>query len=172
MSEVNPTAAALLGLLHGGEATAYQLWSAARCFIGDFWTITRSQAYRELAALADRGLVEAQPPGPRSSRPYLLTDAGRAVFAEWLTEPPGTEHIRYPLLLTLSFGSFLTDERLLELVAGRRAEHESRLGRYQEFSDDENLDKYQRATVRFGLHYERAVLAWMDELGDILSRDR
>ncbi|WP_310723357.1 hypothetical protein [Streptomyces sp. N2A] len=45
---------------------------------------------------------------------YRLTDSGRAAFAEWLVVPPGPENIRYPLLLTLSFGQFLDDDRLLE----------------------------------------------------------
>src|SRR5262249_34969697 len=102
MDDVNPTAAALLGLLHAGEATGYQLWDTARTFIGDFWTVTRSQAYRELARLAERGMVQAQPTRARSARPYRLTDSGRAAFAEWLAVPPGPENIRYPLLLALS----------------------------------------------------------------------
>ncbi|MFJ9419367.1 PadR family transcriptional regulator [Streptomyces sp. NPDC101227] len=168
MVDVNPTAAALLGLLHGGEATGYQLWDAARMFIGDFWTVTRSQAYRELAKLAAHGMVEAQPTRARSARPYRLTDSGRAAFAEWLAVPPGPENIRFPLLLALSFGRFLDDDRLLEYVAEHRSAHAERLRRYQEFDADPMFDKYQRSTLRFGLHYERAVLAWMDELPGIL----
>ncbi|MFD8542225.1 PadR family transcriptional regulator [Streptomyces sp. NPDC059649] len=168
MNDVNPTAAALLGLLHGGEATGYQLWDAARTFIGDFWTVTRSQAYRELARLEERGMVQAQPIRARSARPYRLTDSGRAAFAEWLAVPPGPENIRYPLLLTLSFGQFLDDDRLLEYVAAHRSAHAERLRRYEEFDADPLFDRYQRSTLRFGIHYERAVLAWMDELPGIL----
>jgi hypothetical protein len=36
MADLNPTAAALLGLLHGDDASGYELWNAAREFIGDF----------------------------------------------------------------------------------------------------------------------------------------
>ena len=59
MTELNATAAALLGLLHGKDASGYELWSAAREFIGDFWTVTRSQVYRELTALSGRGPARA-----------------------------------------------------------------------------------------------------------------
>src|SRR3982751_2431193 len=64
-TEVNATAAALLGLLEGGPATGYALVGAAQEFFGDFWTITRSQVYRELAAMAERGLVTAGDTRPR-----------------------------------------------------------------------------------------------------------
>ena len=52
-SGVNPTAAALLGLLHDGPMTGGQLMAAAQRRLGSFWSMTRSQVYRELPALAD-----------------------------------------------------------------------------------------------------------------------
>ncbi|WP_314176960.1 PadR family transcriptional regulator [Streptomyces winkii] len=171
-ADLNPTAAALLGFLHDGEASGYELVRTATELIGDFWTLTRSQVYRELSALADRGLVRAEPVGPRSRQPYRLTDAGRAAFAEWLARPPGGEQIRYPLLLTMAFGSMLERERLLEFVAEHRAVHESRLRRYRETCEADGLDPYEKATLAFGLRYEQAVLDWMDELPSILSGGR
>src|SRR5690348_4915463 len=79
-TDVNATAAALLGLLDDGPATGYDLVGAAQEFLGDFWTVTRSQVYRELAAMADRGLVTAGAAGPRDRRPYQVTAEGRAAF--------------------------------------------------------------------------------------------
>lgn len=131
-TELNASAASLLGFLHAGEASGYELVKLAEKLIGDFWTLTRSQVYRELATLADRGLVRAGPAGPRARQPYRLTDEGRTAFAEWVTRPPGTEQIRYPLLLTIAFGSAVERERLLEFVAEHRALHESRLADYRE----------------------------------------
>jgi len=172
VSELNPTAASLLGFLHAGDYSGYDLVGVAQLFIGDFWTLTRSQVYRELKALAERGLVEAGEAGPRARRPYRLTQAGRSAFAEWVAQPPGTEQIRYPLLLTISFGSWLGPERLLELVAEHRGLHEERLRSYLALDADATVEHepYQRATLAFGIHYERAVLAWMDELPGILTR--
>ncbi|MFC1431756.1 PadR family transcriptional regulator [Streptacidiphilus sp. N1-3] len=167
--ELNPTAASLLGFLHAGPASGYELMGTAEVFIGDFWSLTRSQVYRELAALAERGLVAVGATGARSRRPYRLTEAGREAFAAWLAEPPGTEQIRYPLLLTLAFGEHLDTERLLSYVAAHREEHRRRLAEYQATAATPGLDRYQRATLTFGTHYERAVLAWMDELPDLLS---
>lgn len=171
-TELNPTAASLLGFLHAGEASGYELLGTAHAFIGDFWSLTRSQVYRELAALAERGLVEVGTTGARSRRPYRLTDAGRSAFAAWLAEPPGAEQIRYPLLLTLAFGAHLDTSRLLGYIAAHRKEHERRLADYLTTAEASGLDPYQRATLSFGIHYERAVLAWTDELPALLQPPR
>jgi DNA-binding PadR family transcriptional regulator len=170
MTELNSTAAALLGFLRTQDASGYELWGAARDFIGDFWTVTRSQVYRELTALNDRGLIEAQPVGPRSRRAYRLTEEGRAAFAEWLARPPGPEQIRYPLLLTLAFGASLDPGTLLGYIEAHRLAHEQRLAAYRELAAAKGLDPYQQATLGFGLHYEQAVLAWMEELPAALTR--
>ena len=169
MAKLNPTAASLLGFLLAGEASGFELVDIAEGLIGDFWSLTRSQVYRELATLAELGLVEAGPTGARSRRPYRLTEAGREAFNAWLAQPPGPEQIRFPLLLTLAFGASGDRERLLGFVAAHRAESERRLARYRELAQAGGLDPYQRATLSFGLHYEQAVLAWAEEVPAILA---
>jgi DNA-binding PadR family transcriptional regulator len=169
MAKLNPTAASLLGFLHAGEASGFELVEIADGLIGDFWSLTRSQVYRELATLAEHGLVQAGPTGPRSRRPYRLTEAGREAFTAWLAQPPGPEQIRFPLLLTLAFGASGDRERLLGYVAEHRAEHERRLAEYRETAQAGGLDPYQQATLAFGVHYEQAVLAWMEEIPAILT---
>jgi DNA-binding PadR family transcriptional regulator len=169
MADLNPTAASMLGFLHNGPASGYELVKIAQLVIGDFWSLTRSQVYRELAGLADRGLVQAQPTGPRARRPYQLTEAGRAAFAAWLSQPPGTEQIRYPLLLTLSFGSMLDRDRLLGYIDAHRGIHEQRLATYRGMVAAGVADQYLRATLVFGIRYEEAVLGWISELPAILA---
>ncbi len=79
---LNATAGSLLGFLHEGPMTGYDLVAVARNRIGDFWSLTQSQVYRELAAMAEDGLVAAGQRGRRDRRPYELTDAGRAAFKD------------------------------------------------------------------------------------------
>lgn len=81
---LNATAASLLGFLHEGSMTGWDMVATAQQRIGSFWTLTQSQVYRELATMARSGLVEAGPPGPRERKPYSITAAGRAAFAEWI----------------------------------------------------------------------------------------
>jgi DNA-binding PadR family transcriptional regulator len=172
--ELNSTAASLLGFLHYGPQTGWDLVKMAEALIGDFWSLTRSQVYRELAAMAEHGLIEAGPVGRRERRPYSLTDEGRAAFVAWVQREPGPETIRFPLLLTVTFGRHLPPERLEMFLQRHRRQHADRLAEYERshaqarMSDDR--DPYVFATLDFGLHYERAVLAWFDRLPETLGR--
>ena len=74
MSRSGP--AALLGLLHDGPQTGGDLVTAARDRFGSFFSVTRSQVYRELPALAEAGFVRLGKQGPRSSQQYVITAAG------------------------------------------------------------------------------------------------
>lgn len=165
---LNPTAASLLGLLHGGPMTGWELVSAAETAIGPFWSLTRSQVYRELAAMSAAGLLEAGPPGRRDARPYTLTTDGRAAFAAWLQRGPDAETIRFPLLLTVLFGRHLPAGLLAEMLAGQQAEHAARLAHYEDV--DAGPDPYARAVLDFGRCYERAVLEWFDRLPEEFTR--
>ena len=102
---VNATAAALLGLLHDGPMTGGQLMAAAERRLGPYWSMTRSQVYRELPALAEMGFVKLGKPGPRASQPYSITPAGKRAFARWLSEEPGGEALRNPVALRVAFGA-------------------------------------------------------------------
>ena len=75
------------------------------------------------------------------------------------------EQIRYPLLLTISFGRHLPPGLLARFVLEHRAAHAERLAAYhhdrQTLGDD---DAYTAATLDFGIRYEQAVLDWFDAL--------
>jgi DNA-binding PadR family transcriptional regulator len=170
---LNATAASLLGFLHAGPMAGWDLLGVAQTTIGDFWSITRSQVYRELAAMETAGLIRAGESGPRDRRPYRITTAGRAAFARWLEQEPGPEQIRYPLLLTIAFGYRLPRGRLAAFVAAHRDVHEQRLAGYLETREaanaDPNPDPFAMATLDFGIRYESAVLEWFDHLPPDLS---
>lgn len=171
--ELNATAGSLLGFLHYGPQTGWDLLECAEMLIGDFWSLTRSQVYRELAAMEAKGLIEPGPTGPRERRPYSLTDEGRMAFTAWVQREPGPENIRFPLLLTLTFGHHLPPERLAACLAAHRSRHAERLADYERrlremTAGADAPDPYALATLEFGLHYERAVLAWFDQLPAIL----
>ncbi|MFJ8577053.1 helix-turn-helix transcriptional regulator [Micromonospora sp. NPDC093277] len=166
---LNATAASLLGFLHDGPMTGWDLVEYAQQRIGAFWSLTQSQVYRELTAMAAAGLVRAGERGPRDRKPYEITDAGRAAFAEWTAKPPAEETIRFPMLLTVLFGRHLPADRLAEFLAGHRAAHAARLAEYEQVAaalpdEAEAVDPYSVATLRFGLAYERAVLDWFGAL--------
>ena len=164
---LNATAASLLGFLHDGPMTGWDLVAVAQRRLGNFWTLTQSQVYRELAAMARAGLIQLGQPGPRDRKPYLITEGGRAAFREWIDREPGLEQIRFPLLLTIMFAGHLPAGRLMEMVAAHRAVHAERLAGYRRVREDleglidespADADRFRLATLEFGLRYESAVL--------------
>jgi len=167
---LNATAASLLGFLHQGPLTGWVLVQTAQGEIGDFWSLTQSQVYRELATMAEAGLVEAGERGRRDRRPYSLTEAGRAAFAEWVRREPGAESIRFPLLLTVLFGRHLPPEQLARFLERHRSIHADRLAGYQRQHREavaagaRDIEPYALATLEFGIAYEQAVLDWFDGL--------
>lgn len=164
---INATVGSLLGFLHEGPQSGWDLVVTAERTIGDFWTLTRSQVYRELVGMAARGLIETEAVGPRDRRVYRLTDAGRAAFQDWLEQEPGPEQIRYPLLLTLAFGRHLPADRLAGFVAAHRAVHEHRLAGYLDqraAARRAGAEVRDLVTLDFGIRYETAVLEWFDAL--------
>lgn len=173
MSALNPTAASLLGFLHHGPMTGWELSQTAMTVIGAFWSLTRSQVYRELQRMADDGLVEAGEPGPRDARPFSLTEGGRRAFVDWAGKPPQEETIRFPLLLTVAFGAHVDPAVLAQHLADHHRIHAERLAEYEAMQAaadavGEEADPYAAATLAFGLRYERAVLDWFDALPDLL----
>ena len=167
---LNATAASLLGFLHDRPLTGYELVSTASRSIGDFWSLNQSQVYRELAWMADAGLVAAGARGTRDRRPYSLTDDGRAAFAEWVIRPPAEETIRHPLLLMVSFGRHVPPDRMATFLRQHRGVHEERLRTYElqaramEAAPTDVRDPFVVATLAFGIAYEQAVMDWFDGL--------
>jgi DNA-binding PadR family transcriptional regulator len=168
---LNATAASLLGFLHDGPLSGYQLAATAQGAIGEFWSLTQSQIYRELAWMADAGLVTAGERGTRQRRPYTLTPGGRAAFAGWVERTPGPETIRHPLLLTLRFGRHVPPDRLAAFIRQHRETHAERLRAYEvaaaalaEHPRSDDDAPFVDATLAFGIAYEQAVVDWFASL--------
>ena len=170
--QLNATAGALLGLLRAGPRSGYDLVAEADKVIGGFWTITRSQVYRELADLAERGLVERGKTGPRDRQPFEITPRGRAVFRDWVNTAPEPENLRIPLLLRLTFADEIDPDELRQTLADHRAVHAIRLDDYRKLYLDlaaGGVPSEQRVTLAYGIAYESAVLGWFDQLPEQLT---
>ncbi|QBD75443.1 PadR family transcriptional regulator [Ktedonosporobacter rubrisoli] len=173
MYKLNATAASLLGFLHEGPMSGWDLVTKAQTVIGDFWSLTPSQIYRELSSLATAGLVQAGEREQRDRRPFSITAEGRAAFAAWIIQEPSEETIRFPLLLSVSFGKYLPKEKLISFVRSQRSGHQQRLDGYRQQHSkliaQHPTDPYALAILDFGLRYEEAVLSWIDSLTESFS---
>jgi DNA-binding PadR family transcriptional regulator len=162
-TQINPTAAALLGLLHEGPMTGGQLMSAAENRLGPYWSMTRSQVYRELPVLADKGFVRLGKPGPRASQPYAITAAGKRAFSRWLTEPTGRDALRNPVALRVAFGEQHSATRLRNLYENANEYHTEALASVRERIKDAKKagDTYGASALEFAVAYHRAALSWL-----------
>ena len=165
---LNPTAASLLGFLHAGPRTGWELTAEIEQSIGNFWNVTRSQIYRELNRLAVDGLVRAGALGPRDRRPYSITGKGKVAFAAWINREPGEQLIRDPLLLVVFFREYVEPVKLVRFLTSHRLRHERALERYETLEARlRNTHSGPLDTLQFGIAYERAMLEW---LGGLLER--
>lgn len=162
-SGINATAAALLGLLHEGQMTGGQLMATAEARLGRYWSMTRSQVYRELPALAELGYVKPGKPGPRSSQPYSITAAGRRAFQRWLAEEPSRDALRNSVALRFAFGDKQSAAQLRQLhdYAVQYHTEELALAREQAKEAKKEGDDYGVAALDFAINYNKAALNWL-----------
>jgi DNA-binding PadR family transcriptional regulator len=162
----------MLGLLDQvGPLNGNALSRSADELIGDFWTLTRSQVYRELHALERSHYVHAGPPGARASREFRITDEGREALSEWLNTASSDEVVRVPLLLMIRFAESLSVERLRTVIEDFAARHRAKAEYYQNIETQlrqARSDPFEMATVRFGQLFERAVSEWLGELPELI----
>ncbi len=162
---VNATAAAILGLLHAGPMTGGELVAAAGEQFGGFFSVTRSQVYRELPALAEAGLLRLGKLGARASQQYRITAAGKRSFKAWLAGPGGVDALRSPLVLRLLHAGTLSADDRAQLVGASRVAYTDRLKAAQEAAGELD-DPYARAVADFTIAHLEAMLALLDAIPD------
>lgn len=163
MRDLNSTSAALLGLLQTGPMTGGQLVAAAGERFGSFFSVTRSQVYRELPVLTEAGLLRLGKRGARSSQQYVLTAAGKRAFKSWLNSASGSDNLRSPLLLRVVHAGQLTAKQRASLVSLARADY---LGYLDEAKAEAKAatNPYAKAAADFTVAHRRAVLKLLDAI--------
>ncbi|MFK4083510.1 helix-turn-helix transcriptional regulator [Kribbella sp. NPDC020789] len=121
----NPLAFAVLGSLSERPMHPYEISTMLRTRGKDqSIKLNYGSLYSVVAALEKHGFVEAQETIREGNRPertiYRITDAGRAEFADWLTELIGaTAREFHPLEAGLAYLPGLQPERAVELLEQR-----------------------------------------------------
>jgi DNA-binding PadR family transcriptional regulator len=175
---------AILGLLAKRPSTGYQISRAMQRPVGFFWTARHSQIYPELAELEGEGLVRSrviEGPGPRDTKRYAITAAGRNALRAWLDSPLPDQAPKDELMLRVWSLWLLTPDRARGLIAAVRdrlqAELDILLIEEEDFqtmpeaiADPGNQAFGEYATLRWGLARRRVFLDWCDWLLDNLRR--
>ena len=141
--------------------TGGQLVAAAADRFGAFFSVTRSQVYRELPALTEAGLLKLGKQGPRASQQYVITPPGRRAFMAWLTAGGGADPVRSPLVLRLLHSRMLTARQRGELVRTARVAYAAKLDAARATARGES-DPYLKPVADFTVAHIRAMIKLLD----------
>jgi DNA-binding PadR family transcriptional regulator len=145
--------------------SGYEVATGIERIIGNFWSTTTSQVYRELRSLETAGLIEVGTAGPRERRICTITAAGRAAFKRWITRDPGDRQLRDPFLLAVFFCDAIDTQTLARFVRQERAKHEQRLANFEQVTAErEQAGLPPEHVLRFAMMFEKTRLEWLDSL--------
>ena len=147
-----------LSILYNGDASGYDI--RRMCTEGNFAYFVEASygsIYPALAKLEDEALVSSrteQQDGKPARKVYTITDAGRAAFAEELSEPLGEDMFRSPFLMFARFAHILPRE----LVEQRCNEFLQRSVDGRKQLDQATAEHDCNAADMWVINYGRAVL--------------
>jgi len=168
---LSPVSTLCLAILHGGEATGYEIKKASmeedwRYFVDASY----GSIYPALARLACEGLVtvreEAQSGRP-SRKIYAITPGGRDALRAALSEDPGEDVFRSRFLLVAKFAAELPVEVVRAAVKDRKRHLREEIGhleRIRSEHDDAGVDWI----TSYGLACMQASLDYLERHGDQL----
>ncbi|MQC25837.1 MAG: PadR family transcriptional regulator [Chloroflexi bacterium] len=120
----------ILGMLHRGPQTGYDLDKQINQYIHYAWTTNRSAVYRNLHKLRDLDLVEfervEQDDSP-DKKVYALTDKGLAELKSWLATPGLERQTRNPFLIQLLWGHLIDLPQQILILEERLSQVEENL---------------------------------------------
>jgi DNA-binding PadR family transcriptional regulator len=166
---------ALLGFLWDRPQHAYEIHRQLEQHraLGLVWRMKQSHCYALIGRLEEAGYLASttEPQGNRPPRRVLaLTEAGRAAFRAWLSEPVAHgRDFRQEFMAKLYFASRQSDPALVgQLLAVQRAAAERMLAelRAQGAAMHETFD---RLVITFRIGQAAAILEWLDQCAETFA---
>ena len=171
MRPLSAPAYVVLGMVHLGARSGYEIKQAVENSIRFFWTISQAQIYPSLQSLEAAGLVtgRADPQGRRPRRVFEITQAGEAALREWLTrDEPMPFELRDTGLLKVFFADALDREQALTLLRAMRQRSADRVRTLRAIEPDAKAAEahgnlYPGLTLRLGIAYHQAIVDVCDD---------
>ncbi|MEO6019362.1 MAG: PadR family transcriptional regulator [Knoellia sp.] len=174
---------ALLGLLARSPSTGYDLARRMERPVGYFWSAHHGQIYPELARLEARRFVRhtvIEGAGPRPTKRYAVTAAGRKALRQWVVGDLEPQPVRDLETLRLWNIWLLDRAAALDLVAESREGHAERLAAYEgelaelegdpEAADPSHPKFASVLTLEGGVRTRRAAVQWCDWMRQRLEK--
>ena len=179
--ELPTTSFAVLGLLSYGPLSGYALASLAEQSIANFWTIAKSQVYRELPRLEELGYVKGTDVRQEKlpdKRIYELTNEGRSSLIRWLNTSSQDKEVtkmRSTFLLKVFFGNLMEQEQLLAMIRTHRDQARAAVDKFDLILDQLSRDPgaiYMATTAKLGKRVTEATAEWAEDAVKSLSRKK
>ena len=171
----------ILALVAQKPSTGYEITHEFDTVSSFFWRATHQQIYRELAALAEDGLLRFKAVEQRSKpdkKVYSITAKGRKAFAAWFAEPGPPPRQTDVLMIKFFSGELGGIDELRNQLQQARAAHEARL-RALEVVEAEHysepvaeMPRWKQCiylTLQLGLARERVWIEWADVSDRVLA---
>lgn len=160
-----------LGILSLGDATGYEIKKLVADGAFSFFSeASYGSIYPALTKLMETGMVSCRSQtqdGRPDKKIYSLTQAGEKELKSSILQSPGPDKQRSEFLATVLFSEAVSPGRLSQLVADRKHYHKERI-RALEDMQSEDMSPAGRFVIGYGLHVQRAALAFLEEKGGTL----
>jgi DNA-binding PadR family transcriptional regulator len=167
---------AVLGLVAYRECSGYDLAQGAARGIGYIWAPSRSQIYKVLQRLSERGLVKSravEQQGRPDKALYRITARGRSALAAWIEEvedePAGGPSV---FLLKILFAWTAPSEAGLAQLDAYQRYLERTVAHFEELARQLPAGEpvHSLAALRHGIARGRRTLQWIEETRPVLTR--
>jgi DNA-binding PadR family transcriptional regulator len=171
---------AILAALLDCPCSGYDLRKRFEGSVGFFWQASFQQIYRELGKLEEQGWVESEAivqQGRPDKKVYAVTAVGETVLQDWIQEPCEMAPLRDELLVKMFAGAVVPRAVMLKQLREHRQQHQERLAVYEQIQSNAFADltvlseqaQFQYLTLRNGIGFEQAWLAWCEEAIGLLE---
>ena len=166
----------ILGILLDAPLALYDVHKRFSAGISLFYAASFGSIQRALRQLEARGWARSEdaPDTRRRKKLYIVTDAGRVAWHDWMLTPvTGADAEQLMLARIYLLGHLSPDERsaCVAVIRARVAEDAERLQSLAEEVDAVEIPgtaaeayRYRRATLDYGVRSHALGLAWLDEI--------
>lgn len=176
MMELSSTARVILGILHWGPRTGYDIKAIVDRSTRFFWAASYGQIYPELKRLAAAGLVRgSEPEGGRRRTEYEITPAGERALRAWLTDDAEPLYeLRDEGLLKFFFGAAMSPGEVRTQLEAMERRHRDVIERLREIEPsvapaDGEEPSFPYLTLRGGMELHEFIADWCRRMEELMA---
>src|ERR1700730_1689594 len=172
--DLGPTAYVILGILHLGAHSGYDIKQLADMSTRHFWATSYGQIYPELKRLTDAGLIKAEDAskGTRQRTLYHLTSKGKQTLHKWVSDHAiKTLEVRDEMLLKLFFADAMSKKETVRHLEAMVRRHQGVVAGLQEHEPMAAAQPHRmkHEVMNFGIAFHSWCAEWFGRLAKDLE---